>query len=91
MPIRLTGKDGKNGVDGSNIEYIYRLIPDYDTYLKLRDQLSSKKLFSSPEDDKVPPVNDSLNIDTVWTDSPSSISPEYLVEVMCTRTKQEGQ
>lgn len=91
VPIRLTGKDGKNGVDGNNIEYTYRLIPDYDTYLKLREQLSSKKLFSSPEDDKVPPVNDSLNIDTVWTDSPSGISPEYLVEVMCTRTKQEGQ
>lgn len=65
MPIRLTGKDGKNGVDGNNIEYIYRLIPDYDTYLKLREQLSSKKLFSSSEDDKVPPVNDSLNIGTV--------------------------
>ena len=34
-PTRLTGEDGHNGTDGSSIEFIYRLISNYDNYNQL--------------------------------------------------------
>lgn len=34
-PARLTGEDGHNGTDGSSIEFIYRLISNYDNYNQL--------------------------------------------------------
>ena len=40
IPFRITGEDGKNGADGRVIEFIYRLLPNYDTYLVLRDFLN---------------------------------------------------
>lgn len=86
-PIRMSGKDGKNGVDGQSIEFIYRLLPNYETYLDLFEHLSENKLYSPDEKGVVPPNNDNLNIDTEWTASPSGISQVYPIEVVCTRTK----
>jgi hypothetical protein len=39
-PSRLTGEDGKNGTDGTSIEFIYRLISNYDNFVKLKTELS---------------------------------------------------
>jgi hypothetical protein len=35
VPFRITGDDGKNGADGRVTEFIYRQLPDYDTYISL--------------------------------------------------------
>ena len=35
LPFRLTGEAGKNGADGRVTEFIYRLVPDFETYKKL--------------------------------------------------------
>lgn len=61
----MTGADGKNGVDGDLIEFIYRLVPTHEDYLNLRNfHLSSDKLESKDERGFVPDKNDNLNIDT---------------------------
>lgn len=66
MPFRLTGEAGKNGADGRATEFIYRLVPDYETYKELKKALTINKLYSPEyEDDKVPAVNDDLNIGTI--------------------------
>lgn len=65
-PFRLTGEAGKNGADGRVTEFIYRLVPDFDTYKELETQLFHNKLYSPQyEDDVIPQVNDTLNIGTV--------------------------
>jgi hypothetical protein len=60
----LTGENGKNGVDGRVIEFIYRLLPDLNTYNLLVRALSYNKLESPNIDNSVPIVNDNLNIGT---------------------------
>lgn len=91
-PVRITGKDGKNGVDGSSIEFIYRLLPNNDSYTKLSRYLTENKLYSpETDDDVIPPINDNLGIDSMWTDSPIGISEEMQIEVVCTRTKKDGK
>lgn len=90
-PFRLTGEDGQDGVDGSLTEFIYRLLPDYETYKKLSNYLniSGNELYSDPkENDKVPAVNDDFNIGTVWTDRPKGITETLQVEVCCTRVRK---
>ncbi len=88
-PFRMTGADGKNGVDGDLIEFIYRLVPTYEDYLNLRNfHLSSDKLESKDERGFVPDKNDNLNIDTDWTPSPAGISPTMQIEVVCNRTRK---
>lgn len=86
-PIRLTGADGKNGVDGNNIEFIYRLLPDYDSYLSLKNHLSVNELPSPNENKFVPDNNDSLNVGTEWENHPTGIDENMKVEVVCVRTK----
>lgn len=86
-PIRLNGVDGKNGVDGDNIEFIYRLLPDYDSYVVLRNHLSTEELSSPNEKGFVPDNNDSLNVGTEWENHPTGIDENMKVEVVCVRTK----
>ena len=86
-PFRLTGEAGKNGADGRVTEFIYRLVPDFETYKKLEPW--TNKLYSPEyEDDKVPLPNDDLNLSTKWTDQPSGITESMQIEVCCTRTRK---
>jgi hypothetical protein len=65
-PFRITGEDGKNGTDGRTIEFIYRLLPNYDSYIVLRNFLSKSenKLPSADVPDYIPEINDGLNVGT---------------------------
>lgn len=56
----MTGDDGKSGSDGRTIEFIYRLLPDYDTFLKLYKYLNTNKLESVDEPDYIPEINDTI-------------------------------
>ena len=88
-PFRLTGEAGKSGADGRVTEFIYRLLPDLETYNELSKHLTLNKLYSPEyEDDKVPSVNDDLNIGTTWTDQPKGITETMQIEVCCTRTRK---
>ena len=86
-PFRLTGADGKDGKDGETIEFIYRLLPDVDTYIALKQYLTENKLFSSPDSDFIPEAYDGLT-ETKWTDSPKGITEELQVEVVCSRSRR---
>lgn len=57
-----------------------------ETYEALRAHLEKNPLYNNQEGDSVPPVNDNI-ANTEWTDSPSGISEEMPIEVVCSRTK----
>lgn len=86
MPFRITGDDGKNGADGRVTEFIYRQLPDYDTYISLWDHLGIKELPSVNEPNYIPNRNDDI-VDTDWTDSPKGITSSMQFEVVCSRTR----
>ena len=89
-PFRLTGENGKNGVDGVRSEFIYRLLPDITSYENLRE--FTKNLYSPEyEDNYVPVANDNLNIGTVWSNHPSGISEGFPIEVCCNRTRKSSE
>ena len=70
------GKDGRNGVDGDNTEFIYKLFHNID------ELNHTSTPYSNPDvDDYIPDG---------WTDSPLAIDPDvYLVEGMCTRKRNK--
>lgn len=70
-PIRLTGVDGQNGTDGSNIEFVYKL-----TITNL----------VKPDPDH-PTGTQQEAIKQGWTDHPSGVSEEYQCEWVSSRTK----
>lgn len=69
-PVRLTGKNGKDGTDGQSIEFIY----------KQSDKEPTEE--DKPENNK--DSND--NIPDGWTDHPQGVDENYQYEWMCTRT-----
>lgn len=87
VPFRITGEDGENGVDGTNIEFIYRQLPSMDIYTSLSAWLETNEL-EITETGVVPETKDSFT-NTKWTASPSGISEENPIEVVCTRQKNE--
>ena len=83
IPIRMSG------TDGADIEFIYRLLPNYDTYLDLLEYLDEHPLVSNWGDVPVTGPDDFSKYD--WTDDASGISPEYTVEICCVRTKSQNE
>lgn len=68
-PIRITAEDGRNGADGVNLEFIYKLTKtDYEPPTK-------------PEES--PNITD--YIPSGWEDHPSGVSQEMIAEWVCTR------
>lgn len=86
VPFRLTGEKGASGADGRTIEFIYRLLPDVETYTNLSEHLSKYPLTSLDVSDYIPTKNDDIT-DTKWVDSPEGISETYKVEVVCSRIR----
>lgn len=73
-PIRVTGEDGTDGIDGSSIEFIYKLTK------------TDKVVLNTPDNKP----NESQYVPEGWTNHPTGISLEMQVEWVCTRTKQEN-
>ena len=63
------------------------MLPDYDSYVVLRNHLSTEELSSPNEKGFVPDNNDSLNVGTEWENHPTGIDENMKVEVVCVRTK----
>lgn len=85
-PFRLTGDDGRDGADSRGIEFIYRRLPNINSYYKLVDFLEFNKL----DNTDLPEVNDYLNIDSKWTPSPEGIDEQWQIEVVCSRVRKTG-
>lgn len=82
-PFRLTGDSGEDGKDGVSSEFIYRLLPNIKIYELLKSHLEIQPL-ENGNTDEVPTTNDSLAA-SLWTDSPSGITKEWPIEVVCSR------
>lgn len=75
-PIRLTGYQGRNGTDGNNIEFIFKLTA---THLIVPSPPKSlNQTGYVPKDEK-------------WTGSPTGISPTMQCEWVCSRTLVEDR
>ena len=85
-PFRLTGDDGRDGADSRGIEFIYRRLPNINSYYNLVDFLEFNKL----DNTDLPEVNDYLNIDSKWTPSPEGIDEQWQIEVACSRVREIG-
>ena len=75
-PIRITGNDGINGEDGTDIEFIYYLT-DNDNVETARAALPASNIES---DDIL-----SENGPYIWTDHPQGVSETYMYELVSTR------
>ena len=85
-PVRITGADGYQGADGSDIEFIYTInntgdIPDAPT----ASHSSNSKVFT--EDDWY--GRDSNGVE--WTDSPSGVTSYEKYEYVAVREKPAGK
>lgn len=74
-PVRVTGQDGSNGIDGTNIEFIFKL---------------TETSLESPYLDITDSPNTNNYIPEGWTDSPTGISVEYQCEWISTRRKEKS-
>lgn len=72
-PLRLTGDDGKDGSDGTNIEFIYKLT------------ISSLVIPTKPTGNSQQEAIDNWG----WTDHPTGISEEFQCEWVCSHSLQE--
>lgn len=70
-PVRLTGADGHDGADGTNIQFVYKLTVTH---------------LTKPSPDH-PTGSQEDAIDQGWTDHPTGISESYQCEWVSSRTK----
>ena len=91
-PVRITGKDGKNGEDGTTIEFIYALTeygkePEYPS---ISDKEGLDKLFYDIENSTESPKYAEYG-STKWYDRAKPISVENPVEHMAQRSKKPDE
>ena len=91
-PVRITGKDGKNGEDGTLIEFIYALTtpgkqPDYPN---ITDKEQLDNLFNDIEESTTSPKY-SMYGSTKWYDRAQAISADIPVEYMAQRSKKPDE
>ena len=91
-PVRITGKDGKSGEDGTFIEFIYALTtygkqPDYPNIIN-KEKLD--KLFDDVENSTTSPKYSTYG-STKWYDRAQSISIDNPVEYMAQRSKKPDE
>lgn len=75
-PIRLTGYQGRNGTDGNNIEFIFKLTKNH-LFVPATPESQNQTGFV-PKDEG-------------WTPSPTGISPTMQCEWVCSRTLIENR
>ena len=92
-PVRITGSNGKNGEDGTLIEFIYALTtygkqPDYPNIIINKEKLD--KLFNDIENSTTSPKYSTYG-STKWYDRAQPISIENPVEYMAQRSKKPDE
>lgn len=77
IPMKMSGDDGKPGVDGVNMEFIYKV---------------TKRPTIVPDISNMPSVNvdDYVPVEFGWSDSPNGVTPTNRIEWVCTRKKVNG-
>ena len=91
-PVRITGSNGKNGEDGTLIEFIYALTtpgkqPDYPN---ITDKEQLDNLFNDIEESTTSPKY-SMYGSTKWYDRAQAISADIPVEYMAQRSKKPDE
>ena len=91
-PVRITGSNGKNGEDGTLIEFIYALTtygkqPDYPN---ITDKEQIDNLFNDIEESTTSPKY-SMYGSTKWYDRAQAISADIPVEYMAQRSKKPDE
>ena len=83
VEIISDGKDGDPGVDGTNIEFIYKLYKDEDEY---KNDITNFEPYSAST------KNDIITSTTLtgWTDSPCGITKDYQIEACSQHIKEAG-
>lgn len=75
-PIRITGDDGQDGVDGLSLEFIYSITTEY----------------KAPPQPQSPPDQDDPDLTgTGWTDSPVGVSKNAMYEWVSQRKKERDK
>lgn len=75
-PIRITGDDGQDGVDGLSLEFIYSVTTEY----------------KAPTQPQSPPDQDDPDLTgTGWTDSPVGVSKNAMYEWVSQRKKERDK
>ena len=74
-PVRVTGQDGTNGTDGTNVEFIFKL---------------TETSLEAPYLDVTDSPNTNKYIPEGWTNSPTGISVEHQCEWVSIRRKEES-
>ena len=92
-PVRITGSNGKNGEDGTLIEFIYALTtygkqPEYPS---ISDKENLDKLFNGVENSTESPKSFPWGLSTIWYDRAQPISVENPVEYMAQRSKKPDE
>lgn len=91
-PVRITGNNGKNGEDGTLIEFIYALTtygkqPDYPNIIN-KEKLD--KLFDDIENSTTSPKYSTYG-STKWYDRAQAINADSPVEYMAQRSKKHDE
>lgn len=84
IEIVSDGKNGEDGVDGSDIQFIYCLGKDEKDLNSIQNGF--KQYYGSSKEDILNVTGNT----PWWTDSPSGISENYKIEVCSQRTKNAG-
>ena len=84
IEIVSDGKNGEDGVDGSDIQFIYCLGENEDSLSEIQNTFN--RYSGSTKEDILNVTGET----PWWTDSPSGISESYKIEVCSQRTKNAG-
>lgn len=79
VPIRISGDNGQNGVDGNSTEFIYRRTQSASPVPSISYSANQGK---TRDDDDFVPID--------WTDDPQGVNQSYPYEWVATRTKSNG-
>lgn len=79
VPIRISGDNGQNGVDGNSTEFIYRRTTSASPVPSISYTANQGK---TRDDDDFVPID--------WTDDPQGVNQSYPYEWVATRTKSNG-
>lgn len=78
-PVRITGEDGKNGTDGTTVEFIYKHFTDKQTWASTGNA-NPANWTAQQEADYLGPTG------YKWSDNPQGVSSSYLYEYVSTRS-----
>ena len=87
------GKNGEPGVDGTNIEFIYKLFKDEADFNSVNNLFpNNSSITGTTKEEVLNQLNTKIGENTPkWSDSPCGITKDYKIEVSSQRIKEPGK